>query len=144
MNCADARALWQHAGGLIGGLSCRGHGYHEVLPALIEIAERFKKGLENPFDTAVKNRAGGDGSYYVEHRNDEDDLSRKIHDVIGDRAAAIVVSKYVGEAVGIPNLCIGNICCSSCITSDGPLSPEQNIAIQLAAVNTNADGSLIT
>lgn len=140
MNCADAKAVWNHKGGLIGGLSCKGHGYHEVLPHLIKLAFDFKNKEPDPFDSAVKRKAG-DGSYRVVHSDGESDLARRVHDVIGDEAARTLVSQHIGCIVGIPGLQFANICCNGCKVSDGHLSDELNLAIQMAAVNTNPDGT---
>lgn len=140
MNCSDAKALWNHKGGLIGGLMCAGHGYQEVLPYLIKLAHDFKMGVPDQFDTAVK-RIVGKGPYRVTHRDDEDDLSHRIHGVIGDEAACAVVSRHIGNIVGIPTLRFANVCCSGCKVSDGILPEEMNLAIQMAAVNTAPDGS---
>lgn len=86
MNCADAQKIWNHNGGLIGGLNCRGHGYHEVMPYLVQLAYDFVAKKPDPFDDAVK-RISGDGNYRVTHSDGESDLMRRVHDVIGDQAS---------------------------------------------------------
>lgn len=143
MNCADAQAVWNHKGGLIAGLNCGGHGYQAVLPHLTQLAAAFKEKLSDPFDTSVKKKAG-DGAYRVTHSDGESDLAKRIHDVIGDEAACNIVSKTIGQVVGLPNLRFANICCNGCKVSDGFLDEELNFRIQMAAVNTHPDGSTIT
>lgn len=140
MNCADAQKLCNHEGGLLGGLSCKGHGYHEVLPYLTRLAHEFKSNVLDPFDTAVKNKAGG-GPYRVVHSDGVSNLAIRIHDVIGDEVACDLISRTIGGLVGIPKLRFANICCNGCKVSDGSLDEELNFRIQMAAVNTNPDGS---
>jgi hypothetical protein len=132
--------LWNHKGGLIAGLSCKGHGYHEVLPFLTQLAIDFKNSVADAFDAAVKRKVGS-GPYRVVHSDGESDLARRVHDVIGDEAACSLVSKEIGKLVGIPNLRFANICCNGCKVSDGFLDEETNLRIQMAAVNTGPDGS---
>lgn len=140
MNCADAQKIWNHNGGLIGGLNCRGHGYHEVMPYLVQLAYDFVAKKPDPFDDAVK-RISGDGNYRVTHSDGESDLMRRVHDVIGDQAACDIVSRTVGGIVGVPTLHFANICCNGCSVSDGSLTLQQIFNIQMAAVNTNPDGT---
>lgn len=140
MNCEDAQKLWNHQGGLIVGLNCGGHGYKGVMPFLIQLATDFKKAISDSFETAVKNKAG-EGNYRVVHSDGISDLAVRVHDVIGDEVACNEVSKAVGAFVGIPNLRFANICCNGCKVSDGHLAEDLNFRIQMAAVNTNPDGS---
>ena len=142
MKCTDAQALWNHKGGLISGLACKGHGYQDVLPFLTKLAVDFKNGVSNPFDASVKKKAGS-GPYRVVHSDGESDIAVRVHDVIGDEAACNLVSSTIGKLVGITNLRFANICCNGCKVSDGFLSEELNFQIQMAAVNTNPDGSEI-
>lgn len=140
MNCKDARALWNHKGGLIGGLNCKGHGYDQVVPYLTELAWKFVKGSHDPFNEAVKKKAGA-GPYFVTHSDGESELAKKVHDVVGDQAACHIVSQLIGKIVGRPNLQLANICCNGCKISDGSLENELTLRIQMAAVNTNPDGT---
>lgn len=142
MNCQDAQALWNHRGGLIGGLSCKGHGYHEVLPFLVKLGEDFRDKVPDPFDAGVKAQAGN-GPYRVVHSDGESDLARRVHDVLGDKAANDLVSRHVGAVIGVPGIRFTNICCSGCKISAGELGEAMDLAIQMAAVNTNPDGTPI-
>ncbi len=140
MNCEVARKLWNHSGGLIGGLNCQGHGYQGVMPFLTQLAFDFKNKVADPFDTAVKARAG-EGPYRVVHSDGVSDLATRVHDVVGDEAACTLVSQTIGKLVGIPGLRFANICCNGCKVSDGFLEEDLCFQIQMAAVNTNPDGT---
>ena len=137
MDCKTAQHVWNHKGGLIGGLNCRMKGLVEYLT---ECAIAFKNKTPDLFDSAVKAKAG-DGNYRVTHSDGESQMAKWVHDVIGDKVANGILSKEIGKIVGIPNLQFANICCNGCQISDGSLKPEKELAIQMAAVNTNPDGS---
>ncbi|MBI3259782.1 MAG: hypothetical protein HYZ54_09960 [Ignavibacteriae bacterium] len=139
MDCKTAQHVWNHQGGFIAGINCRFKG---LLIFLTDQAFAFTQGDQNPFDTAVKAKAGN-GKYLVIHSDDSSVMSRMVHDVLGDKVANRIISEYVGKAVNLPTLQLANICCNGCSISDGSLSPEQELAIQMAAVNTNPDGTTI-
>lgn len=137
MDCNTAKHVWNHKGGFLKGIQCKFPG---LLEELASYAEHFKRGTSNAYDAAVKKKAGK-GNYWVTHSDGESQMAKSIHDVMGDRVANRIISENIGKAVGIPTLSFANICCNGCSVSDGSLSPEQELAIQMAAVNTNPDGS---
>lgn len=139
MDCETAQHVWNHRGGLIAGLDCRMPGLTEHIASLVQA---FKEKAPDPFDAAVK-RVAGSGPYRVTH---EDGVSRRsvwMHDVIGDAAACRVLERELGARFGIERLRLANVCCGGCRVSAGDLDDELNLAIQLATVNTNPDGSPI-
>lgn len=140
MNCTDAQKIWNHQGGFLMGMACKGHGYQEVIPFLTQIALNFTKNISNVFDAAVKEKAGK-GNYLVTHSDGVSDLALKVHDVVGDKVACRIVSETIAKIVGVPTLTFSNICCNGCNVSDGSLTPDQELAIQMASVNTNPDGT---
>jgi hypothetical protein len=139
MDCKTAQHVWNHRGGLIAGLNCRMPGLMDHLAGLVKA---FKENVPNGFDAAVKRRSG-DGPYRVTHEDGLSELSRWTHDVIGDAAACRALERELGARFGIPDLRLANVCCGGCKVSDGDLGDELDLAIQLAAVNTNPDGSPI-
>jgi hypothetical protein len=137
MDCKTAKHVWNHKGGFLSGVACRFPG---LLQELTSYAVAFKDGVTNPFDTAVKEKAGK-GNYLVVHSDGESQMATWIHDVMGDRVANRIISETISKAVGVPSLSFANICCNGCSISYGDLTPVQELAIQMAAVNTNPDGS---
>jgi hypothetical protein len=137
MDCKTAQHVWNHGGGLIGGLNCQMKG---LVQHLTDCAIAFRDNVPDAFDSAVKIKAGN-GNYRVTHSDGESQMAKWVHDVIGDKVANRILSETIGKVVGIPNLHFSNVCCNGCQISDGSLSPDQELAIQMAAVNTNPDGS---
>lgn len=137
MDCKTAKHVWNHKGGFLKGVTCKFPG---LLEELTSYAVAFKSGTSNPFDTAIKEKAGK-GNYWVTHSDGESQMAKWIHDVMGDKVANRIISETIGKALGMPSLSFANICCNGCSISYGALSHEQELAIQMAAVNTNPDGS---
>ena len=137
MDCKTAQHVWNHNGGLIGGLNCKMKG---LMPFLTQQALAFRDKTPDIFDQAVKRKAG-EGNYRVTHSDGESQMSKWVHDVVGDKVANSIVSKTIGLLLGMPNLQFANICCNGCQISNGSLTSEQELAIQMAAVNTNPDGT---
>ncbi len=133
MDCKTARKVWNHPRGFIAGV-------REHLPGVVESMERqvgaFARGETCAFDTAVKAKAG-DGAYYIEHADTEDNaVAIGVHDVVGDVVGKQMLEEHLSALAGQP-ISIGNMCCSSCIISDGPLHAMHLHRIQIAAVNTD-------
>ncbi len=137
MDCETAKHVWNHKGGLIVGLNCRMKG---LMQYLTDEAIAFKNKTVDPFDLAIKKKAGN-GNYRVTHSDGKSKMAVWVHDVLGDKVASRLVSSEIGKIVGIPNLQFANICCNGCQISDGSLTVEHELKIQLAAVNTNPDGT---
>ncbi len=137
MNCKTAQHVWQHKGGLISGLNCKMPG---LMAYLIQSATDWRDKKPDPFDTAVKASAG-DGNYRVTHSDGESQMSTWVHDVLGDKVANREVTAAVRDFLKLPSLEFANVCCNGCSVSDGTLSPDQELAIQMAAVSLNPDGT---
>jgi len=137
MDCKTARHVWNHTGGLIGGLKCQMPGLTEHLSDLVEA---FKRGESDPFDAAVKKKAGP-GPYRVTHSDGTSQMSQWVHDVLGDEVAKRALERILGEAHGLSDLRLSNICCSGCKVSIGEMDELFALRIQMAAVNTEPDGS---
>lgn len=140
MDCKTAKHVWNHNGGFLKGVQCKFPG---LLEELASYAEAFTLKVSNPFDAAVKEKAGK-GNYLVIHNDGESQMAKWIHDVMGDRVANRIISETIGKAFGMTSLSFANICCNGCSVSLGDLSPRQELAIQMAAVNTNPDGTDIS
>lgn len=138
MNCKDAQKVWGHPDGFLAGIKAT---FPRVLERLENLAEGLVKGRTNPFCKRVKEKAGPIGrDYYVEHADDGEQLAHQVHDVVGDTAARLKIQQYLSERFGYP-IVIGNLCCSGCKVSIGEPTLDEAVAIQNAAVRTDADGS---
>jgi hypothetical protein len=137
MDCKTAQHVWNHKGGLIDGLNCQRPG---LIDHLSQLVLDFKNGQSDPFDAAVKVKVG-EGPYRVTHSDGVSKMSQWVHDVLGDQVARRIVEKMLGSRHGIRELRLANICCSGCKVSQGDLGEDLDYRIQLAAVNTNPDGS---
>jgi hypothetical protein len=139
MDCKTAQHVWNHAGGFIAGINCQFKGLVDHLTAS---AIAFRDKVPDPFDKAVKAKAGN-GNYRVTHSDGVSLMALNVHDILGDKVANKIISQTIGKIIGVKDLTFANICCNGCNVSDGSLLPEQELAIQMAAVNTNPDGTSI-
>lgn len=88
----------------------------------------------HPFNLAVQKLAGR-GDYYCEHAlTDTDELAEKVHDVVGDVTARTFLQNFFSQKFG-QTIVLGNICCSSCVISSGPIEEDLMFKIQMTAVN---------
>lgn len=138
MDCKTARAVWNHPNGFIPGV-------RQELPGVVERLEEqvraFVEGRTNVYDTEVRRSSGVEGRYYNDHADTEDDpIAIGIHDVVGDVVGRDMLQKYFSEMFGRP-IVFGNMCCANCITHDGTLTDGDLLKLQIAAVNTEPDGS---
>ncbi len=117
MNCKDAQKVWGHPGGFLAGLKAT---YPGVLERLETLGQKLVAGATNPFHETVTRKVGPiSRPYYVEHADDNEPLAHQF---------------------GHP-ITIGNLCCSGCGEYIGEVTLEEALAIQNAAVRTDADGS---
>lgn len=139
MDCATARAVWGNPDGYIPGLKA-------TCPGVVEHLDRHVRALldgsTNPFQDAVRNQIGG-GPFYMEHADTDDDpFAHLVHDVVGDAAGRAQLERYFSDRYGVP-ITLGNVCCSACAVSRGPLSFELVQKIQQAAIRTEPNGTII-
>ena len=138
MDCNTARVVWNHPDGFIAGVR---HALPGVMERLEDQVRAYVKGETNPFHTTVKNQAGVTGHYYSDHADTEDDpIAIGIHDVVGDVAGRIALERHFTAMFKQP-IHLGNMCCGACITHDGTLCEDDILALQVAAVNTEPDGT---
>jgi len=135
MNCTTAKAVWNHRDGFLAGLEAELPG---VLGELERMVTAFVKKTVHPFNTAVHAQAGT-GGYYCEHAlTDTDELAEQIHDVVGDVTARNFLQNFFSQKFGQP-IVLGNICCSSCVISGGPIEENLMYKIQMTAVNLDPE-----
>lgn len=139
MNCSDARKVWGHPDGFVAGLE-------EVLPGVFErIAKTVSdamNGRTNPFLQVVRGKVGEkiQNPFYATHAQSDDKIAQAIHGVLGDLAGKAILEAHFSKKYGKP-IFLGNICCEGCNVSIGaPLTLEESVALQLAAVTTGPNG----
>jgi len=138
MDCKTARAVWNHPEGFIAGV-------RQELPGVVEKLEEqvrsYVNGETNAYDTTVKRQSDINKPFYTDHADTEDDpVAIGIHDVVGDEAGRIQLQRYFSQLFGQP-IRLGALCCSACITHDGTLCEDDLLKLQIAAVNTEPDGT---
>jgi hypothetical protein len=138
MDCKTAQKVWGHPDGFLEGLKSACPG---VLERLETVVRNLIDGNQSPFSKKVQEKVGAlSKPYHVEHAEDDDELAHLTHDVVGDVAANAELSQHFSNVFG-QQVCIGNVCCSGCKASLGPLKHEELVAIQNAAVRTAPDGT---
>ena len=92
------------------------------------------KNQPDEFDSAIKNLVGEQPfKFRMVHRDDKDQLTKDLGDLLGDITSRLLLEKYFSELVGKP-LFFSTICCNSHLTSDHELSLEEVLPLQRAAV----------
>lgn len=136
MDCSTARLVWNHPEGFFAGLN-------EHLPGVMErlegVVQAFVDGETNPFDEAVRAEVGM-GGFFTAHAEDDDPVAELIHDVLGDIVARDMIERFFSERYKQP-IRLANICCKGCYCDNGELDSDTVLRIQLAAVNTEPDGT---
>ena len=132
MDCKTASKVWNHQGGFIAGV-------REHLPGVIEELDRLVtnclEGGQDAFNDAVQKAAPG--NYYVEHEPRDSEVAERIHEVVGDEAGSEKLDRFFSEKYG-KEIHLANICCESCaIVLGPPLSYQQKIDLQMAAVTSH-------
>ncbi len=134
MNCTTAKLVWNHNGGFLQGLQTH---LPNVLPELERMVTAFVNGTVHSFNQAVQKVAPG--NYYCEHAiTDTDELAAQVHDVVGDVTARTFLQNFFSKKFGQP-IVLGNICCSSCVISGGPIDDDLMYRIQMTAVNLDPE-----
>ncbi|PMB14247.1 hypothetical protein CI592_00020, partial [Fischerella thermalis CCMEE 5328] len=86
------------------------------------------------FDAAVKEIVGETPfQFRMVHRDDRDQLTKDLSDLLGDITSRLLLEKHFSEVVGQP-VFFSTICCNSHLTSDHELTLEEVLPLQRAAV----------
>lgn len=108
--------------------------FPEAWKFLEEQSFAYVQGKEDKFDLAVKDLIGESNfKYRMVHRDDKDQLTKDLADLLGDITSRLLLEKYFSELVG-QQLFFSTICCNSHITADHEMSLEEVLPIQCAAV----------
>ncbi|MEA5550516.1 hypothetical protein VB713_05905 [Anabaena cylindrica UHCC 0172] len=108
--------------------------FPEAWKFLEEQAFAYVQGKAHEFDSAIKNLVGEPKfKFRMVHRDDQDQLTKDIGELLGDITSRLLLEKHFSEVVGKP-IFFSTICCSSHLTTDHELSLEEVLPLQRAAV----------
>lgn len=143
MNCEQARGVYTAEAvtpeGFVQKILQKFPG---VIPFLEAHARNFLNGISNPFHEKVAALSGVKGNFYTVHVDDNDPVAERVHTVLSDWAGPLLLSRYFTNLLG-NKVKIGAICCSGCAFTDDSIGEGDILSIQFAAVQVEADGSVV-
>jgi hypothetical protein len=109
-----------------------------IFPEAWEFLEKqafaFVQRQADQFDSQLKNIVGETQfQFRITHRDDTEQLTKDISDLLGDITSRLLLEQHFSKLVGQP-LFFHTICCSSHLTTERPLTLEDALPIQRAAV----------
>ncbi|BAY65862.1 hypothetical protein NIES22_59710 [Calothrix brevissima NIES-22] len=108
--------------------------FPEAWHFLQEQAFAYVQGKKDNFDSAVKDLVGETNfKYRMVHRDDKDQLTKDLGELLGDITSRLLLQQYFSELVG-QKVFFSTICCSSHLTADHEMTLEEVLPIQRAAV----------
>ncbi|MER3493894.1 MAG: hypothetical protein C4323_17205 [Mastigocladus sp. ERB_26_2] len=108
--------------------------FPEAWNFLEEVSFAYVQKKPDKFDTAVKEIVGETPfQFRMVHRDDRDQLTKDLSDLLGDITSRLLLEKHFSEVVGQP-VFFSTICCNSHLTSDHELTLEEVLPLQRAAV----------
>ena len=94
----------------------------------------FIQSKSDSFDSAIKTMIGQTPfQFRITHRDDTEQLTKDISELLGDITSRLLLEQHFSKVVGQP-IFFNTICCSSHLTSDRPLTLDEVLPIQKAAV----------
>ncbi|WP_315789990.1 hypothetical protein [Fischerella sp. JS2] len=130
MDCKTATLVYQNENHL--------EKIQEIFPEawnfLEEVSFAYVQKEPDKFDAAVKEIVGETPfQFRMVHRDDRDQLTKDLSDLLGDITSRLLLEKHFSEVVGQP-VFFSTICCNSHLTSDHELTLEEVLPLQRAAV----------
>ncbi|PLZ15813.1 hypothetical protein [Fischerella thermalis] len=130
MDCKTATLVYQSENHL--------EKIQEIFPGawkfLEEVSFAYVQKKPDKFDAAVKEIVGETPfQFRMVHRDDRDQLTKDLSDLLGDITSRLLLEKHFSEVVGQP-VFFSTICCNSHLTSDHELTLEEVLPLQRAAV----------
>ncbi|BAU07213.1 hypothetical protein NIES592_14895 [Fischerella major NIES-592] len=108
--------------------------FPEAWKFLEEVSFAYVQKKPDKFDAAVKEIVGETPfQFRMVHRDDRDQLTKDLSDLLGDITSRLLLEKHFSEVVGQP-VFFSTICCNSHLTSDHELTLEEVLPLQRAAV----------
>ncbi|MCP6759638.1 MAG: hypothetical protein NHB32_12900 [Fischerella sp. CENA71] len=108
--------------------------FPEAWNFLEEVSFAYVQKKPDKFDAAVKEIVGEKPfQFRMVHRDDRDQLTKDLSDLLGDITSRLLLEKHFSEVVG-QQVFFSTICCNSHLTSDHELTLEEVLPLQRAAV----------
>jgi hypothetical protein len=108
--------------------------FPEAWQFLEEVSFAYVAGKADNFDSAIREIVGEKPfKYRMVHRDDKDQLTKDLGDLLGDITSRLMLEKHFSAVVG-KSLFFSTICCNSHLTADHELTLDEVLPLQCAAV----------
>lgn len=108
--------------------------FPEAWKFLEEVAFAYVDAASDEFDSAIREIVGERPfKFRMVHRDDKDQLTKDLGDLLGDITSRLMLEKHFSEVVG-QKVYFSTICCNSHLTADHELTLDEVLPLQCAAV----------
>jgi hypothetical protein len=108
--------------------------FPEAWDFLEQVSWDYVRASADKFDSAIREIVGEKPfKYRMVHRDDKDQLTKDLGDLLGDITSRLLLEKHFSAVVG-QKVFFSTICCNSHLTADHELTLEEVLPLQRAAV----------
>ncbi len=108
--------------------------FPEAWDFLEQVSWDYVRASVDKFDSAIREIVGEKPfKYRMVHRDDKDQLTKDLGDLLGDITSRLLLEKHFSAVVG-QKVFFSTICCNSHLTADHELTLEEVLPLQRAAV----------
>ncbi len=108
--------------------------FPEAWKFLEEVSFAYVDAKADNFDSAIREIVGERPfKFRMVHRDDKDQLTKDLGDLLGDITSRLMLEKHFSEVVG-QKVYFSTICCNSHLTADHELTLDEVLPLQCAAV----------
>ncbi len=130
MDCKTATLVYQ-GGNYLENIS---KIFPEAWKFLEEVSFAYVDSKADNFDSAIREIVGERPfKFRMVHRDDKDQLTKDLGDLLGDITSRLMLEKHFSEVVG-QKVYFSTICCNSHLTADHELTLDEVLPLQCAAV----------
>ena len=130
MDCKTATLVYQ-GGNYLENIA---NIFPEAWNFLEEVAFAYVDAKADEFDSAIREIVGERPfKFRMVHRDDKDQLTKDLGDLLGDITSRLMLEKHFSEVVG-QKVYFSTICCNSHLTADHELTLDEVLPLQCAAV----------
>jgi hypothetical protein len=130
MDCKTATLVYQ-GGNYLENIA---NIFPEAWKFLEEVAFAYVDAKADEFDSAIREIVGERPfKFRMVHRDDKDQLTKDLGDLLGDITSRLMLEKHFSEVVG-QKVYFSTICCNSHLTADHELTLDEVLPLQCAAV----------
>ncbi len=130
MDCKTATLVYQ-GGNYLENIA---NIFPEAWKFLEEVAFAYVDAKADEFDSAIRDIVGERPfKFRMVHRDDKDQLTKDLGDLLGDITSRLMLEKHFSEVVG-QKVYFSTICCNSHLTADHELTLDEVLPLQCAAV----------